>query len=153
MSNPRLGWVCKSSPAKVVQNLPIYEVYIYCIITFTFQLNPFRSAVPFWGQITHNLTGLSPKRDCSPEGVNSYPGRRSYRQRSSGQTVVVGCRLSLLSPPGTQPSFLSRILLYVVGFSIPNYRRILLLTSALALSAIQCSHSKKKFSRVRVCSL
>ena len=27
--------------------------------------NPFRTAVPFWGQNTWKLTGLSPKRDCS----------------------------------------------------------------------------------------
>ena len=28
-------------------------------------LDPFRTAVPFWGQSTQNLTDLSPKRDCS----------------------------------------------------------------------------------------
>ena len=32
-------------------------------------LTPFRSAVPFWGQTTWNLTGLSPKRDCDPKRV------------------------------------------------------------------------------------
>ena len=26
--------------------------------------NPFSTAVPFWGDITWNLNGLSPKRDC-----------------------------------------------------------------------------------------
>ena len=28
------------------------------------RLNPFRTAVPFWGQTTRSLTGLSPERDC-----------------------------------------------------------------------------------------
>ena len=27
-------------------------------------LNPSRTAVPFWGQSTWNVSGLSPKRDC-----------------------------------------------------------------------------------------
>ena len=27
-------------------------------------VNPLRTAVPFWGQTTSNLSGLSPKRDC-----------------------------------------------------------------------------------------
>ena len=31
---------------------------------------PFRTAVPFWGQTTWNLSGLSPKRDCSSKWVN-----------------------------------------------------------------------------------
>ena len=33
------------------------------------RLIPFRTAVPFWGQTTWNLAGLSPKRDC---GSKSY---------------------------------------------------------------------------------
>ena len=33
-------------------------------------LNPFRTAVPFWGQTTRNLTGLSTKRDCGSKRVN-----------------------------------------------------------------------------------
>ena len=32
-------------------------------------LNPFRTAVPFWGQITSKLSELSPKRDCGSKGV------------------------------------------------------------------------------------
>ena len=31
--------------------------------------NPFRTAVPFWGQTTRNLSGLSQKRDCGSRGV------------------------------------------------------------------------------------
>ena len=32
-------------------------------------LNPISTAVPFGGQTTCNLSGLFPKRDCSPKGV------------------------------------------------------------------------------------
>ena len=42
---------------------------IYSGILLVF--NPFRTAVPFWGQTTWNLTGLSLKRDCGPERVKS----------------------------------------------------------------------------------
>ena len=34
-------------------------------------VNPFRTAAPFWGPITWNLSGLSPKRDCGSEGVKA----------------------------------------------------------------------------------
>ena len=37
-------------------------------------LNPFRTAVPFWGRTTSNLSGLSPKRDCGTNRVNVTPG-------------------------------------------------------------------------------
>ena len=33
-------------------------------------LNPFRTPVPFWGQITWNQNGLSPNRNCGTKGVN-----------------------------------------------------------------------------------
>ena len=33
-------------------------------------LNPFRTPVPFWGQITWNYSGLSPNRDWGAKGVN-----------------------------------------------------------------------------------
>ena len=39
-------------------------------------LNPvgyFRTAVPFWGQITRNLTASSPHRDCGPKRVSRPP--------------------------------------------------------------------------------
>ena len=34
-----------------------------------FDVNPFRTAVPFWGKNTWNLTGLSPKRDRGSKRV------------------------------------------------------------------------------------
>ena len=33
-------------------------------------LNPFRTAVPFWGQTTQILSSLPPKRDCGSKRVN-----------------------------------------------------------------------------------
>ena len=33
-------------------------------------LNPFRTAVPFWGQTPQPSSSLSPKRDCGSKGVN-----------------------------------------------------------------------------------
>ena len=35
--------------------------------------NPFRTAVPFGGQITQNLRRVSPKRDCGSKRVNYFP--------------------------------------------------------------------------------
>ena len=32
-------------------------------------INPFRTAVPLWGQTAWNLTGLPPKWDCGSKGV------------------------------------------------------------------------------------
>ena len=34
-------------------------------------VNPFRTAVPFWGQTSQIISNLSPKRDCSPRRVKS----------------------------------------------------------------------------------
>ena len=38
-------------------------------------INPYRAAVPFWGQTTQNLSGVSPKRDCGmkpPRQAHAY---------------------------------------------------------------------------------
>ena len=32
--------------------------------------NPFRTAVPFWGQTTQFMSSLSPERDCGPQRVS-----------------------------------------------------------------------------------
>ena len=34
-----------------------------------YTINPFRTAVPFWGQTSQSLSSLSPKRDCGPQSV------------------------------------------------------------------------------------
>ena len=36
-------------------------------------LTPFRTAVPFWGQTTWSLSGLSPKRGCGSKKVKPHP--------------------------------------------------------------------------------
>ena len=46
-------------------------VWVLCVSFFTL-FNPFRAAVPFWGQTTWILSGLSPKRDCGSRRVNRY---------------------------------------------------------------------------------
>ena len=43
--------------------------------------NPFRTAVPFWGQTTQISTSLPPKRDCGPKrvkGVSTLPPSVRY---------------------------------------------------------------------------
>ena len=42
-----------------------------------FEVNPFGTAVPCWGQTAWNLSGLSPQRDCSTKRVNRRPPERS----------------------------------------------------------------------------
>ena len=49
-----------------LQNVYLVYVTVQCC---TNRVNPFRTAVPFRGQVTLNLSGLSPKRDCSPKRV------------------------------------------------------------------------------------
>ena len=41
-------------------------------------INPFRTAVPFWGRITYSLTGVSPKWDC---------GSKRVKRHSEGSTI------------------------------------------------------------------
>ena len=36
-------------------------------------INPFRTAVPFWGQTSQISSSLSPKRDCGPKRVKNIP--------------------------------------------------------------------------------
>ena len=41
-------------------------------------INPFRAAVPFWGQTTQNSTGVSPKRDCGSKRVKVVAQNCTY---------------------------------------------------------------------------
>ena len=48
-------------------------IYLVCVYT-RYQvctINPFRTAVPFWGQFTQISSSLSPKRDWGSKGVNA----------------------------------------------------------------------------------
>ena len=54
---------------------PMGNPMVYCryssVPTFkAIRQNPFRTAVPFWVQITWNLSGFSPKRDCASKRFN-----------------------------------------------------------------------------------
>ena len=44
---------------------------IYCCFSLIFS-NPFRTAVPFWGQITYILTGLSPNWTAVLKGLTAF---------------------------------------------------------------------------------
>ena len=46
------------------------EVEVCVCISFI-TLNPFRTAVPFWGQTSQISSSLSLKRDCGSKGVNT----------------------------------------------------------------------------------
>ena len=48
-------------------------------------LNPCRTGLPFWGQITYNLSELSPKRGCGSKGVTS-----------SGEMPTINSTLSII---------------------------------------------------------
>ena len=62
-------------------NAPAYAVQICKIrpdvfrfenpMTHVVGINPFRTAVPFWGQTTQTSSSLSPKRDCGSKGVKA----------------------------------------------------------------------------------
>ena len=59
-------------------------------------LDPFKTAVPFGGQSTQNLAGLSPKRDCCSERDKVFFWRKSsaeerppVNQNKNGQNVLL----------------------------------------------------------------
>ena len=54
---------CKDTPGR-----PWYLVQPVVFVTIS--VNPFRTAVPFWGQTSRILSNLSPKLDCGPKSVN-----------------------------------------------------------------------------------
>ena len=68
----------------------------------TWRLNPFKAAVPLWGQTTYNWTGLSPKRDCGSKRVKRGFGRtqkdRSPRTGRVAFFVAGGSNWLLLLP-------------------------------------------------------
>ena len=66
-------------------NLRIHIARTSCVCLLTTSrfrqiLDPFRTAVPFWGQTTWKLSGLSPKRDCRSKRVKkSRPWSSGFR--------------------------------------------------------------------------
>ena len=57
---------------------------------FTTDVNPFGTAVPFWGQTSQILSSLSPKRDSGSKGVK----RRTWYFPDGGQTRYLWVSLS-----------------------------------------------------------
>ena len=53
------NWPYQTTPS----NLAVFYIPFF---------NPFRTAVPFFGQTAYNLRGLSPKRDCCSKRVNVW---------------------------------------------------------------------------------
>ena len=49
------------------------------------KVNPFRTAVPFGGQLTRNLSGSSPNRDCSPTAVKGLNVAKNTEQGVFGK--------------------------------------------------------------------
>ena len=66
--------------------------------------NPFRTAVPFWGQNTQFPSELLPKRDCGPKGVHSIDAVCIDPHYSSSRSldVVDGEVRSIRINPGPQ---------------------------------------------------
>ena len=76
-------------------------------------LNPFRTAVPFWGQTASNLSGLSPKRDCGSKRVKysstsgatcTTSGIQGIRGYPGYPTGTLGTHQQLVSEEGTRGS-------------------------------------------------
>ena len=56
----------------------------------------FRTAVPFWGQTTQNLSRMSPKRVCGPKRENNLRGAQqsvSWEQQQQQTWSIVGSRI------------------------------------------------------------
>ena len=66
-------------------------------------INPFRTAVPFWGQTCQISSGLSPKRDCGSKGVKAAAGVPStYLPKYMMKIQIMLCFvLVLVAVPGT----------------------------------------------------
>ena len=122
----------------------IYYIYIYFFFRlsrFTFQLDPFRAAVPFWAQTARNLKGLSPERSCGSRRVNSYLVRAG------------GFTLSDLLPKSWSQMFCLHFYRAYIRFRVPTARRFSSNAAdsltTLALSADQFSCMKKS---PRICT-
>ena len=58
-------------------------------------VNPFRTAVPFGGKTTWNLSGLSSQRDCSP---NSPERVKELRQSKTISPIFSSTITSMVAP-------------------------------------------------------
>ena len=65
-------------------------------------LPPFRAFV--WGQSTWNLTGLSPKRDCSPESAVPAAVARLRDRRKKSSSIFTSEKKKSTSKKQPQPT-------------------------------------------------
>ena len=85
-------WYHRRKESAIGRCLQQYLVSFFCLSEHN-KLNPFRTAVPFWGQLTYNLSELSPKRDCGSSmyvSVNHGARRRGKRCGRYVRKHVVG---------------------------------------------------------------
>ena len=88
---------CPFFNRRVYRDVKRYVTYNLCAVTKVRQrdirllnavgvcLNPFRTAVPFWGHTSQISSILSPKRDCGPKGVN--PPQRALERAERKEAV------------------------------------------------------------------
>ena len=74
-----------------------YLVYILLYVC-VLHINPFRTAVPFWGHTALKLNGLSPKRDCGSRKSSFYP--------STSSTTSVHADSAILLNRGSNPQLI-----------------------------------------------
>ena len=55
----------------IFTEFPTFMISLYIAGYTDTSINPFRTAVPLWGQTSQISSTLSPKRDCGSKGVNS----------------------------------------------------------------------------------
>ena len=67
-----LPLTCVTAKVRAVCTAGNYEYHPWFL-----PVNPFRTAVPFWGQSTQIPSRLPPKRNCSPKRVNTRSRRLS----------------------------------------------------------------------------
>ena len=82
---------CADAVVYLLEELPLGT---HCCCCSHIIFDPFRAAVPFWGQTTNSLSSLSPKRDCGSKGVNSIIAKTPFVVR--GHVLLVGAGLTLL---------------------------------------------------------
>ena len=70
------------------RNCLIFEWRVHTIAGLQF-FNPFRIAVPFWGQTTQISSSLSPKRDCGSKGVKGICESLTLLQDQRAVTVLI----------------------------------------------------------------
>ena len=65
-----------STPSTIYKRLQVEDGYINYVprvpTATSTAINPFRTAVPFWVQISQILSNMCPERDCGSKRVNDY---------------------------------------------------------------------------------